>query len=82
MKKNNYLSNKELNFYKKNGYLLKPNLIDKKTINQINKKINFLKSNNAYNKNFEYLTIKGKNIVLGVRVPIKLISFFIGFLII
>ena len=28
MKKNNYLSNKELNFFKKNGYLVKPYLIE------------------------------------------------------
>ncbi len=76
MKKNNYLSNKELNFYKKNGYLVKPNLIDKKTINKINKKINFLKSNNAYNKNFEYLTIKGKKYCVRLKDPHKVDTIF------
>ena len=31
---------KDQNFFKKNGYLLKKNLIDKKTIDEINKVVN------------------------------------------
>ena len=30
----------DINFFKKNGYLLKKNLIDHKTINKINKIVN------------------------------------------
>ena len=72
MKKNNYLNKRELNFYKKYGYLVKPKLIDKKTINEINNKIKFLKSNKKYNKYFEYLTIKGKKYCVRLKDPHKI----------
>ena len=32
--------NSDINFYKKNGYLVKKNLINQKIINQINKIVN------------------------------------------
>ncbi|MDC6479772.1 hypothetical protein PQY92_02695, partial [Candidatus Pelagibacter sp.] len=45
----------DLNFYKKNGYLVKKNLINQKIINQINKVVNQVVSNekNKRKKNNE-----------------------------
>ena len=44
--------NTDLNFFKKNGYLVKENLIDQKQINKINKIVNevILKEKNKIKK--------------------------------
>ena len=49
----------DLNFYKKNGYLVKKNLINQKMINQINKVVNQVVSNEK-NKRKIYILINGK----------------------
>ena len=45
--------NRDLNFFKKNGYLVKENLINQKTINKINKAVNEVISKEKNKKRIE-----------------------------
>ena len=77
MIRSKYLTKSELIFYRKNGYLIKSNLISTKIINNINKKIEVLKSNKRYKKNFEFLKIRGKKYCVRLKDPHKVdIEFF------
>ena len=53
---------KDQNFFKKNGYLLKKNLIDKKMIDKINKVVNeVVAQDKQKNKNAQITTPTNKN---------------------
>tara|TARA_B100000029_G_scaffold201680_1_gene199884 strand:+ start:113 stop:976 length:864 start_codon:yes stop_codon:yes gene_type:complete len=69
MIKNKYLSNNELNFYKRYGYLVKHSLISQKNIKKINNKIKILKSNIKYKKHFEFLNINNRKYCVRLRDP-------------
>ena len=69
MKKHNYLNHSELSFYRKHGYLVKHGLIPIKTIQNINKKIKFLKTNKEYIKHFEHLNVSGKKFCVRLKDP-------------
>ena len=73
---NKHLSNKELIFYKKNGYLVKHNLISKNIINKLNKKIEFFKSKKIYSNHFEYLTFNKKKYCVRLKDPHKVDKLF------
>ena len=62
------MNSKDILFYKKNGYLVKPNLISKNFIQKINNEIKKLKrlKNHKY---FEYKKIKNKKYILRLQDP-------------
>ena len=61
-------------FYKKNGYLIKKNLISKNDVSKINKKIKYLikKDNSLSNKHkkFEYKKINGISHIVRLKNPV------------
>ena len=62
------MNSKDFSFYKKNGYLVKKNLISKKTIQKINIKINKLKKIKKYNF-FESKIVNKKKYLLRLQDP-------------
>lgn len=68
------MKNKDLNFYNKNGYLVKKKLIPVSTINKINDKIDYLiKSRKKIRKNniFEYMKSNGAKHIVRLIDPHK-----------
>ena len=62
------MNSKDFSFYKKNGYLVKKNLISKKTIQKINTEINKLKKIKKYNF-FESKIVNKKKYLLRLQDP-------------
>ena len=62
------MNSKDFSFYKKNGYLVKKNLISKKTIQKINTEINKLKKIKNYNF-FESKIVNKKKYLLRLQDP-------------
>ena len=62
------MNSKDFSFYKKNGYLVKKNLISKKTIQKINTEINKLKKIKKYNF-FESTIVNKKKYLLRLQDP-------------
>ena len=57
------MNSKEFSFYKQNGFLVKKNLISKKTIKNINNKIDKFKKIKNYNF-FEHKTVNTKRLLI------------------
>lgn len=69
MSRKNILSSNEINFYKKNGYLIKKKLIPINIIDKINEKVQFLLNNKKKTKFFEFLKFGNKKFCVRLKDP-------------